>query len=174
MFVCAGDMESFDFAKPIGIGLINAAINLTRICLEEKPKEIVFIGTAGSYGDLKIGEIVRSDKSSNIEIGYLDKLSYSPLLDRNVSRETSKGLLVNSSNFITSNKKTAQKMLKNGYDLENMEFFAVQNVTKNFGISSYGIFYITNYCDENAHKDFVKNHKTALEKLSLYVKKVHK
>ncbi len=57
MFVCAGKSESFEFATPIGIGLVDSAINLTKICIEKSPDSIIFIGTAGSYGRLKIFDI---------------------------------------------------------------------------------------------------------------------
>jgi hypothetical protein len=33
MILCAGNNETFDFAIPIGVGLIDSAINLTRHCL---------------------------------------------------------------------------------------------------------------------------------------------
>ncbi len=172
LYVCAGKSESFDFAIPIGIGLMQSAINLTKICLDQKPKEIVFIGTAGSYGKCEVGKIFTCKNSTNIEIGFFDKLSYAPLKEQNVSRETLQELVVNSSNYITCSSKESKKMLQNGLDLENMEFFAVQSVAKKFNINSSGVFYVTNYCDENAHKYFMKNHKTALEKLNLHVKKM--
>ncbi len=170
LIVCAGKQESFELCVSIGIGLMQSAINLTRICCEKRFDELIFIGTAGSYGDLKIGDIVECSKSANIEIGYFDKLSYTPLKNLNVSRETSHDLVVNCSNFITQDEKIAKQMLLNGFDLENMEFFAVQNVARSFGIKSRGIFYITNYCDKNAHEEFIKNHKTAKEKLNQYIK----
>ncbi len=172
MIVCAGKIENFNFAVPIGIGMVQSAMNLTQICLEKKPDEIIFIGTAGSYGGQKIGEIVESEISANIEIGYFDELSYTPLKTNIVSRETSKGLIVNSSNFITCDEKIARRMLNYGYDLENMEFFAVQSVANNFGIKSRGIFCVTNYCNEDAHEEFIKNHKIAKEKLVQYAKKL--
>jgi hypothetical protein len=32
MFICAGESEQFDFALPIGIDMVDVAINLTRLC----------------------------------------------------------------------------------------------------------------------------------------------
>ena len=49
MFICAGESEQFIFAKNIGIGLISSAINLTKLCLQYLPKELIFIGSAGCY-----------------------------------------------------------------------------------------------------------------------------
>jgi len=79
MIVCAGEIENFDFAKPIGIGLLQTAITLSRICMQEKPKEIVFIGTAGSYGSYKVFDIIESKSASNIELSFLNKDSYTPI-----------------------------------------------------------------------------------------------
>ena len=48
MIVCAGRNETFPFAQTIGVGLIESAINLTRLCLFDKPEYLLFVGSAGS------------------------------------------------------------------------------------------------------------------------------
>ena len=103
--VCAGKSEQFDFAQPVGIGMTEVAINLTRLCLTKKPKFILFVGTAGSYGEKKIFDIVESKTASNIENSFFTGGSYTPIdnvvsTTKDVSRET----LVNSSNYITTDK----------------------------------------------------------------------
>jgi hypothetical protein len=40
MIICAGTTEQFDFAMPVGIGLIDAAIKLTELCIKQKPGKI--------------------------------------------------------------------------------------------------------------------------------------
>ncbi|HHO65779.1 MAG TPA: purine-nucleoside phosphorylase, partial [Epsilonproteobacteria bacterium] len=60
MIVCAGRIEQFAFARPVGIGMIESAITLTQLCIEEKPEEILFVGTAGAYGKHRIFDIVSS------------------------------------------------------------------------------------------------------------------
>ena len=76
MIICAGNNENFSFAFPIGVGLIDSAINLTRLCLFDKPDFLLFIGTAGSYGKYKIFDIVESTSASNLEISNLLDYSY--------------------------------------------------------------------------------------------------
>ena len=71
MIVCAGRNETFDFAQVIGVGLIESAINLTKKCMLNKPDFILFIGTAGSYGNHKVFDIIESRKASNIELSFL-------------------------------------------------------------------------------------------------------
>jgi len=175
MIVCAGRNETFDFARPIGVGLIESTINLTKILLQEKPESLTFIGSAGSYGNYKIFDIVTSKTGANIELGFLDNKCYTPLEKiissinkEDVSHETLN--IVNSSNYITTDVISSKKFLTLGLELENMEFFALLNIAKEFDISVSGIFIVTNYCDKNAHKDFIKNHTKAKQILTKYMK----
>lgn len=171
MIICAGNNETFDFAQPIGVGLIETSMNLTRACLFDKPEFLLFIGSAGSYGDAKLFDIIESKTASNIELGFLSKDAYTPL-DNVVSTNTSnvKDIIVNSSNYISTNKELTKKFLSLGVGIENMEFFAVLSIAKEFDIPAGGVFCITNYTDKDAHKDFMSNHKKAKELLSFHVK----
>ncbi len=176
LFISAGSMETFDFALPIGIGMVESTINLTRLALMDRPDIIVFVGSAGSYGDREIFDIVESNIASNIEISYLQDRSFTPIENvikvENiiVSRET----IVNSSNYITKDLDSSKRFRKIGLEIENMEFFSVLSVAKEFGIPAFGIFVITNYCNENAHNDFVKNHNRAMEILKNHIEKRRK
>jgi len=170
MIICAGDIEQFSFATPIGIGLVNSAINLTRLILMEPPEFLFFVGTAGSYGRKTIFDIVESRVAANIEHSFLNKSAYTPLdnvvsASENVSHET----IINSSNYITTSKEIAKKYLALNIDLENMEFFSVVKVAQEFRIPVAGIFIVTNYCNSNAHSDFKKNHFAAMHKLNNYI-----
>ncbi len=79
MFVCAGNGEEFNFATPIGIGTVEATINLTRAVMINPPEFIIFVGSAGSYGKKDIFEIIQSKTSSNIEHSFLLNNSYTPI-----------------------------------------------------------------------------------------------
>ena len=171
MIICAGKSEQFDFAMPVGIGMMEVAINLTRLCETKKPEYILFVGTAGSYGKKNIFDIIESKTAANIENSFFSGKSYSPIDNvvtslKDVSRET----LVNSSNYITTDKEIGKYYTAQNVQIENMEFFAVMKVAQFYGISAGGIFAVTNYCDENAHDDFLKNQKEAMAKLDAYVK----
>ncbi len=171
MFICAGESEQFDFATPIGIGLVESAINLTRLLIMEAPEFLIFVGTAGSYGNHNIFDIVESKTASNIEQGFLLGSAYSPLdnvisASDDVSRET----IVNSSNYITTDENIAKRYLSHRLELENMEFFSILAVAKSFEIPVGGVFCVTNYCNENAHSSFIKNHSEAMKRLENYLK----
>ena len=172
MIICAGNNENFDFAQPMGVGLIETAMNLTRLCLFDKPEFILFVGTAGSYGKHAILDIVESKTASNIELSFLQKKAYTPL-DNVISAQTEDvcDVVINSSNYITTDAELAKRFEPFGIELENMEFFSVLRVAQEFGIPAGGVFCITNYCNENAHADFLKNHSEAKAKLTEHVKR---
>jgi len=173
MFICAGESETFDFAKPMGIGLIDMSINLTKLCMSKKPPAFIFfVGTAGSYGKYKLFDIVESKTASNIENSFFNAKAYTPIDNvistaENVSRET----IVNSSNYITTDETLSKHYLSNNIGLENMEFFAVLKVAKHFNIPAGGAFIVSNYCNAKAHKNFINNHAEAMKRLTTYIKK---
>ncbi len=172
MIICAGNNEIFDFATPMGVGLIETAMNLTRLCLFDKPEFLLFVGSAGSYGDSKIFDIIESKTASNIELAFLNNDAYTPI-DNVISTNTEnkKDIIVNSSNYISTNKELSHKFLNFGVGIENMEFFSVLKIAQEFNIPAGGVFCITNYTNKNAHEDFLKNHEKAKELLTLHIKK---
>lgn len=171
MIVCAGNNETFSFATPMGVGLVDMTLNLTRACLMNPPEFLLFVGSAGSYGQYKPFDIVESMQASQIELSFLERNAYTPIDNvvaadaTNVSHET----MVNSSNYISTNKELSSKFTKMGIGIENMEFFAFLRVAQEFDIPAGGIFVVTNYTDENAHEEFKQNHKLAMDKLAGYV-----
>lgn len=172
MIVCAGKSESFEYAYPVGIGMVESAMNLTQLCLLDKPNYLLFVGSAGSYGEYKPFDIVQSNGAANVELSFLQNKSYAPIDNvivsqfEGVSHET----IVNTSNYITTDFELAQEFGKHKIGIENMEFFSVLRVAQEFNIPAAGIFIVTNMCDENAHEDFVKNHKEAITKLDAYLR----
>lgn len=186
MIYCAGKIETFSFAKSIGIGLVNSAICLTRSILYDKPDEIVFVGTCGSYStEQPLLEIFESSSASNIELSFLQGQAYTPLDNflTNVSHETilqnfnariknfsKEEKIINSSNYISMDSKLAEKMVNLGILYENMEFFSVLQVAQSFNLPSVGIFCSTNYIHKDAQKEFLANHKIAKQKLECYIK----
>ncbi|MEA1919319.1 MAG: purine-nucleoside phosphorylase, partial [Campylobacterota bacterium] len=146
-------------------------MNMTRLCLFDKPEFILFVGTAGSYGTKNIFDIVESKTASNIELAFLQNKAYTPI-DNVVSAQIGdkKDLIVNCSNYISTDAELASRYETFGIGIENMEFFSVVRIAQEFDIPVGGVFCVTNYCNEHAHEDFLKNHEAAKAKLSLHVK----
>jgi len=172
MIICAGNNETFDFATPTGVGLVETAMNITRLCLFDKPEFLLFIGTAGSYGEHAVFDIVESKTAANIELAFLQNKAYTPI-DNVVSAnsEGTKEVIVNSSNYITTDAELGRAFLRMGIGIENMEFFAVLRIAQEFGIPAGGVFCVTNYCDKNAHTDFLTNHEKAKSLLAEHVQR---
>lgn len=171
MIICAGRNETFNFATPIGVGLIESAINLTRQCLFDKPEYLLFIGSAGSYGNYKPFEIVTSTSAANIELAFLNNDCYTPLDNvlNSENRLVKNQTIVNSSNYISTNFDFSSKFNHYNIGIENMEFYSLLSVAKEFDINIAGIFVITNYTNKDAHSDFLKNHSQAKEILTHYL-----
>lgn len=171
MIICAGNNETFDFATPTGVGLVETAMNITRLCLFDKPEFLLFVGTAGSYGKKKIFDIVESKTAANIELAFLQQKAYTPLDNVvSASNEDKREIIVNSSNYITTDAETAKGFLHFGVGIENMEFFAALRVAQEFGIPAGGVFCVTNYCNSRAHDDFLANHAEAKVLLTEHVR----
>lgn len=182
MIVCAGKSESFYFAKSIGVGLIESAIGLTKICMRECVDSIIFIGSAGAYNkSIDIGSLYLSDDATQVEVAFLETKAYTPLdnhirsgvltSDYLVSCETlNSGLfqktIVNSSNYITTDDTIAKQFTNAGIFLENMEFFAVMRVAQHFEIPCVGVFCISNHCHTNAHNEFMANKQIVADTLN--------
>ena len=138
--------------------------------LNALPSEIIFVGSAGLYKDGEVFKIYESSVAANIEISSLEHKSYSPIESEIASVVPRGTCKVNSSNFITTDRNLAHELFDRGYFLENMEFFAVLKVAQKFQIPAYGIFVATNFCNKNAHEDFIKNHEQAKKELEKYLK----
>ncbi|OPX27653.1 MAG: purine-nucleoside phosphorylase [Campylobacteraceae bacterium 4484_166] len=171
MIVSAGNNELFRYAKAIGVGLIDSAIGLSQLCLFDRPDFILFVGSAGSYGSKNIFDIVQSRSSSNIEHSFFKDKSYTPInntikADNKLVKDET---IVNSSNYITTNKDICDLYIQKNIGIENMEFYAVMKVAQHFSIDVAGIFVVTNYCYEDAKEQFAKNHQKSKDILTTFL-----
>jgi nucleoside phosphorylase len=171
MIVCAGKTEEFPFATPIGVGLVESAMNLTQAVLFDRPEFLLFIGSAGSYGEYDPFTVVESRGATQIERAFWQKCAYTPIDNAIVSEGLAlkHQTLVNSSNYITTCSDLNGAFLQAGIGLENMEFFSVLRVAQEHNIPAGGIFVVTNYCHKDAHKEYMSNIKTAKKLLQEYV-----
>lgn len=182
MIITAGNTETLPFAQPVGIGMVESSVELTKLILLHPPEFLLFLGSAGSYGPHKIFDLFHSQTASQIEQSYLSRQSYTPMennvisSDLSVSRETNPlakmddKVVVNSGNYITTDFKNAEKFTKLGITAENMEFFSVMHVAQSFGIPCGGIFVVTNYCDKDAHESYRCNIAKAWRMMESYVR----
>ncbi|WP_104636815.1 phosphorylase family protein [Helicobacter felis] len=177
MFVCAGRMENLLGAKSIGVGLIESAICLSRLCLLERPKELIFVGSAGAYSkEIPLLSLFKSKEAYQIEQSFVQAQSYTPLenyLEVQSALFESKKLpsaKVNSSNYIHTNQDFAKQMSCAGILLENMEFFAVLSAAQAFKIPAMGVFCVSNYVGAHAHQEFLQHSAQVKKNLEICIR----
>ena len=186
MVVCAGNGESFEFAKSIGVGIIDSAICLTRICLQYMPRNLLFIGSAGSYDSkLEIGTLFFSTHATQIEMSFLQNQSYTPIdnsisveLNNFVSHETLiraniSQATVNSSNYITKTSAYNEMMLSANILLENMEAFSVFRVARYFNIPCLAILCVSNVVCDDSHQQWIGNRALVATRFEEVMQKFH-
>ena len=165
MIISAGITETYDWAIPVGIGF-NAAIKLSELIIKNNPKRIIFVGSMGLYSkDYELFSIHKFNTASNVELSVLDDLTYS-IIEQKIHE-------INSSNYICKNYELAQRMhQKYGFIGENMEVFAVFETAKYHKIPATAYLIATNYCDDKAHEEYLKNYKLANAKLEDYLENI--
>ena len=153
--------------RTIGIGLVDSAINLTRI-LEEYAylKNIIFIGTAGAYKDskLKIGDLVQAKETGLFSLSQYEGDSYLPnKMIKKISCNQFSGIeAVQVASVLEINRrgeKLAKVFWKTGYSAEHMELFSVARVAKKFNKNIYSVLGVSNIVNQSAHQDWLKNNK---------------
>ena len=164
-------------------GAYDKRINLLDIFASNSATQIESSFTQGeSYTPLdnKI-EIVSYETlpNQNVDFGKDSSVNLSANLSANPTinlieiLDSQKSAIINSSNYICTDEIFARKMYGAGIALENMEFFAVLKVADYFKIPALGIFCVTNYCDKNAHSDFLANHKEAQSLLESHARAIY-
>ncbi|ANV98160.1 purine-nucleoside phosphorylase [Helicobacter enhydrae] len=183
MFVCAGNGEEFEFAQSIGVGLVESAIHLSKLCTSQQIDGLIFLGSAGSYDqEIPLLELFVSTHATQIDSSFLRGESYTPIPQEiknleNVSYETIRAILslnlpqaiVNSSNYISTDSVYASAMKERGILLENMEFFSVLAVARRLALPALGVFCVSNYCGSKAHQEFVSNRIEVIRRLKVAI-----
>ena len=118
---------------------------------------------------LNLLEIYETRHAFNVEASSFLGDFYSPAaceINLNVSYETKK---CNSSNYICADERVAARFAAMGLELENMEAFAVLSVAAKFGVEAVCFLCATNFCDSQAHQNFIKNHTQAKKNLENFL-----
>lgn len=174
---CHSEIQGFansskDFLQAIlGIGYLEAALNLQQIILSQTITQIVFVGTAGSYStNIDLGEIVSVHKSALL-LGLKD--SYIPReyqeFSSNFVDERFKGAKCLSSLEITQNELLSTQIYsiqKENYLVENMELYGVARVANANNIPWSAYLGITNYTDSKAHEDWLRYNEVLSQSMS--------
>lgn len=165
--------------ETLGIGYLEAALNLEKILQENREIEaVIFLGTAGAYSQiLQIGELVEIKSVALLNRGEVLGQSYHPKkyqrFQSHAKHKFAKDLaLVDclSSLEITSDEKFSQQVTE-FYDeasplVENMELYGVAKVCCDHDIPWSAVLGISNYTNQNAHQDWQVNEPKLADKFT--------
>lgn len=153
-----------------GIGPVAASFGLTHFLEDYQPEKILAIGTAGiiNKAKFKIGEIVLAKTvatESFFEGVYTPaKQPHQEAMDTGLPKGWEGEATVYSPQEITKDE-THRKILEKKYDVEHLESFAFAFVAKKFNIPIQIILGLTNFTDENAHRDWKENQEKVMKKI---------
>jgi nucleoside phosphorylase len=163
----------------LGIAYLNSALNLERylLNLKEKPSQIIFLGTAGSFEGIDIGDISSVSKVSLLMSTTRMKLAYTPLKEEDLTinkKSEEKFSDIKSSHCFSSLGISQSKFLylelkkefKNEILVENMELFGLAKVASDHKIPWEAYLGITNHIGARAHQEWKQSHAAVSEKLN--------
>lgn len=165
-----------------GIGPVIAASGLTRFLCEHRPKLIISLGTAGVVNTkkLKTGQIVMVKCVSTCS-GFAE--TYNPLSQKTIQLNTTGSI----KNQIKKIKKTKEvsvycpqeisksnnyrlKLLKEGFEAENLEAYAFAFVAQQFKIPLISFLGLSNTVGPKGHQEWLANEKSICRQLGNLVK----
>ena len=156
IFVAALKEETpnLDFFHYTGVGKINATYNLTKIIHKYRPKEIINYGTVGAINK-KLNGIIECTKfyQRDMDVSNLMNLNIGQTPFDNISEiiHSDSGYSCGSGdNFVT-------KQISIKVDVVDMEAYAIAKVCKLENINFRCFKFISDYADETAAIDWVKN-----------------
>jgi purine-nucleoside phosphorylase len=179
-----------------GIGYLNAYSTLTQFFKNYDLKDyqaLLFIGTAGlsraseSNRDIKIGDLVQVNETclvhhtQNLKLTYLPRAypSYQASYNTKQLIDTSISKLASAKCFsaleITQNTRLSDLLLsehKLTQALENMELYGVAKFAYDYQLEWSSILGVTNFTNQNAHQDWLKNHKLVSKSLCKYLMQI--
>lgn len=175
-FLDAKKLEAEGFLlRPLGIGFLEAAINLAEILNSKRIDQVFFLGTAGSYlKNLEFNSIVSISSTMLLNLGALQELSYVPIQQEEFKLNQIKNHLQAKclSSLEISKDQSISTLIKEKFSstdefiVENMELYGIAKVCKQHGIPLTAFLAVTNYIDANAHDDWLRNQVTGSQNLA--------
>jgi nucleoside phosphorylase len=155
-------------ARPAGVGLVEAGIGATRAIAEERPRAVIFVGTAGSYGEDAVGRVIVARRVKLVSTAAARAEGYLPSIMPAVL-DTDAGLRralrlpaadVACPLAITSRAAAARRLAAHsGCAVENLELFAVGRAAQ--GLPFAAVLGISNRVGPRAHAEWRAHAATA-------------
>jgi hypothetical protein len=176
LLISAGRTEVIPGTIPVGVGFLEAGLQLARLLEGGEWDEVLFLGTAGSYGEIPPFWLIESWVGVQWEVGWVEGKGYTPIELRVEAPKPETPLklpplpkgegVLNSSHYITTDWEIARQFRNLGAVGESMEHFGIIRVGALFQIPVRGLYLVTNYTDPAAHLSYRQNLPKALEILT--------
>lgn len=146
LFVCASRIECNNeqtlFDYPIhetGIGKINAAMSLTRLLEQYKPKQVINFGSCGNLSDIKLGQVVEVGTVHNdIDVRPFVDYGYTPVNKTGAIKLSDSGICCFTTDSVYDNQRIDYSLkyleMINKSDIVDMESYALAYVCKQYNI----------------------------------------
>lgn len=166
--------DSYRIAN-LGIGYLNAALNLERVLTNDKEIEkIIFIGTAGAYSKtIELGTLVEVSRMALLHFGTIDQKAYVPKayeeyhcfpsFDKKIKKVTCLSNLE-----ITKDTKISKRVMDTFTTrdiVENMELYGVGKIATYHKKPLSALLGVTNYTNIDAHDDWKEQEEIVSAKL---------
>ena len=124
----------------VGIGKTNAAMNMTKIIIEESPDLVINFGSCGNLQKNKVGEIIEVGETyNNIDVRPFSEYGCTPESNECEIKLSESGIKCFSTDQIYDNTRTdyAEKYLEmiKGCDIVDMECYPLAYVCMKYGVS---------------------------------------
>jgi adenosylhomocysteine nucleosidase len=124
----------------VGIGKTNAAMNMTKIIIEENPDLVINFGSCGNLQKNKVGEIIEVGEAyNNIDVRPFSEYGCTPESNECEIKLSESGIKCFSTDQIYDNTRTdyAEKYLEMiaGCDIVDMECYPLAYVCMKYGVS---------------------------------------
>ncbi len=150
--------------EAIGIGLVDAAIGLTRCTERHRPDAVVFIGTCGSFKGHAVGDVLLASSIGLVDhaITIAEAVKLSPLAIELEPAPLDEALAlprVSVANTIgvTVNDDLATRLAKT-YDVEHLEAFAVARAAQLAKVPCSIVLGVANAVGKDGSADWKKNY----------------
>jgi nucleoside phosphorylase len=166
-------------AKPVGIGLVAAAVGTAALLQGSLPRAVVLIGTCGAYAHVAqpthaLGRVVVGARSHLVDLGAIYGKAEIPSLvatrlqsdERICSGLAGAGhpqVGVATTLGITVDDEAATRIALGGVDVEHLETFSVASACQAAGVPFAALLGVANMVGSSAREQWRANHRAAAD-----------
>ena len=144
---------------PLGVGVVPAGIATAALLARERPDGVIFVGTAGAYGDIPIGTVVTARTVGLVSGTATLGLGYVPLAPPPLTTQLhADAPLVDVATLVAITTDVAlAARIGVTWQIEHMEAYGVAAACAAAGVPFGAVFGVTNRVGPDAHAEWRAN-----------------